>query len=44
MADAYGALAAASDWLGQPLASVPDKNRGALAGCQWPEREAVTAR
>jgi Holliday junction resolvasome RuvABC endonuclease subunit len=44
MADAYGALAAASDWLGQPLASVPDKNRGALAGCQWPEREAVTSR
>jgi Holliday junction resolvasome RuvABC endonuclease subunit len=44
MADAYGALAAASDWLGQSLAAVPDKNRGALAGCQWPDREAVTAR
>jgi Holliday junction resolvasome RuvABC endonuclease subunit len=43
-ADAYGALAAASDWLGQPLAAVPAKNRGALAGCQWPEREAVVAR
>lgn len=44
MADAYGALAAASDWLGQPLAVVPEKNRGALAGCQWPDREAVVAR
>lgn len=43
-ADAYGALAAASDWLGQPLAAVPEKNHGALAGCQWPERERVMAR
>jgi Holliday junction resolvasome RuvABC endonuclease subunit len=43
MADAYGALAAASDWLGQPLAAVPERNAKALAGCQWPEREAVTA-
>lgn len=41
-ADAYGALAAALDWLGQPLADVPERNRKALAGCQWPEREAVT--
>lgn len=44
MADAYGALAAASDWLGQPLANVPEKNQKALAGCQWPDREAVKAR
>lgn len=44
MADAYGALAAASDWLGQPLAAVPERNAKALAGCQWPEREQVTAR
>lgn len=43
-ADAYGALAAASDWLGQPLAAVPERNAKALAGCQWPEREAVQAR
>jgi crossover junction endodeoxyribonuclease RuvC len=42
MADAYGALAAAMDWLGQPLAAVPERNATALAGCQWPEREAVT--
>ncbi|MFB6955518.1 hypothetical protein ACFCYB_00425 [Streptomyces sp. NPDC056309] len=42
MADAYGALAAASDWSGQPLAVVPERNRKALAGCQWPDREAVT--
>lgn len=41
-ADAYGALAAASDWLGQPLAEAPERNRKALAGCQWPQREAVT--
>jgi Holliday junction resolvasome RuvABC endonuclease subunit len=44
MADAYGALVAASDWLGQPLAEVPERNRKALAGCQWPDREQVTAR
>lgn len=43
MADAYGALAAAHDWVGQPLAAVPERNATALAGCQWPEREAVTA-
>jgi Holliday junction resolvasome RuvABC endonuclease subunit len=44
MADAYGALAAANDWLGQPLATVPERNRRALDGCQWPDREAVTTR
>jgi Holliday junction resolvasome RuvABC endonuclease subunit len=44
MADAYGVLAAASDWLGQPLAPVPERNATALAGCQWPDREAVTTR
>lgn len=43
-ADAYGALAAASDWLGQPLAVVPERNAKALAGVQWPDREAVTTR
>ncbi|MFF8997095.1 hypothetical protein ACF1GW_30825 [Streptomyces achromogenes] len=42
-ADAYGALAAAYDWLGQPLAVAPERNRGALAGCLWPDREAVVA-
>ncbi|MFJ6935724.1 hypothetical protein [Streptomyces sp. NPDC101132] len=36
-ADAYAALAAAYDWLGQPLAPAPEKNRRALAGCSWPE-------
>ena len=44
MADAYGAFVAASDWLGQQLAPVPERNATALAGCQWPEREAVIAR
>ncbi|MGW4493830.1 hypothetical protein [Streptomyces sp. NPDC004376] len=43
-ADAYAALAAASHWLGQPLAPVPDRNATALAGCQWPDREQVVAR
>lgn len=32
------------DWLGQPLAEVPDGHRAALAGVQWPDREAVTVR
>ncbi|MFI0915222.1 hypothetical protein [Streptomyces abikoensis] len=36
-ADAYGAMAAAYDWLGHPLAAVPDTHARALAGCQWPD-------
>lgn len=36
-ADAYAAMAAGYDWLGQPLAEAPEKNRSALAGCKWPE-------
>ncbi|MFH9413997.1 hypothetical protein [Streptomyces rochei] len=43
-ADAYAALAAACDWWGAPLATVPDRQRKALDGCQWPDREAVVAR
>ena len=43
-ADAYAALAAAMDWLGQALAPVPERNATALAGCQWPDREQVIAR
>ncbi|MFF7485589.1 hypothetical protein ACFZBC_08835 [Streptomyces luteogriseus] len=43
-ADALVLRAAGLDWLGVPLAEVPDGHRAALAGCQWPEREAVTAR
>ena len=43
-ADALVLRAAGLDWLGQPLAEVPAGHRAALAGCQWPEREAVTAR
>ncbi|WP_301126832.1 hypothetical protein [Streptomyces cacaoi] len=42
-ADAYALVAAAHDWLGHPLAPVPDRQRAALDGCQWPDREAVTA-
>nr|WSX48860.1 hypothetical protein OG409_07815 [Streptomyces sp. NBC_00974] len=36
-ADAYAAMAAGYDWLGQPLKSVPESHRRALAGCAWPE-------
>ncbi|MFJ8538116.1 hypothetical protein [Streptomyces sp. NPDC093591] len=43
-ADALVLRAAGLDWLGQPLAEVPDGHRAALAGVQWPDREAVTAR
>jgi hypothetical protein len=43
-ADAYVMLAMGLDWLGYPIASVPDRHRAALAGCQWPERAAVIAR
>jgi Holliday junction resolvasome RuvABC endonuclease subunit len=43
-ADAMGAVAAACDWLGWPLAPVPDRNRTALDGCAWPEITPVVAR
>ncbi|GGW15842.1 hypothetical protein GCM10018980_51280 [Streptomyces capoamus] len=43
-ADALILRAMGLDWLGVPLAEVPDGHRAALAGCQWPDREAVTAR
>ncbi|MEU3507620.1 hypothetical protein ABZ733_06790 [Streptomyces longwoodensis] len=43
-ADALVLRAAGLDWLGQPLADVPAGHRAALAGCEWPEREAVTLR
>ncbi|KUN02986.1 hypothetical protein AQI95_24845 [Streptomyces yokosukanensis] len=43
-ADAYAAYAAAMDWLGQPLAAVPERNASALARCQWPDREQVVGR
>lgn len=43
-ADAYAAAAAAYDWLGYPLATVPDRQRAALAGCAWPTPVPVCAR
>ncbi|MGW6481274.1 hypothetical protein ACWGDS_25835 [Streptomyces sp. NPDC055059] len=43
-ADALILRAMGLHWLDQPLAEVPDGHRAALAGCQWPDREAVTAR
>lgn len=42
-ADALILRAMGLHWLGQPLAEVPDGHRAALAGVQWPDREAVTA-
>ncbi|MFJ6073650.1 hypothetical protein ACIQFU_22885 [Streptomyces sp. NPDC093065] len=42
--DAFALAAIGYEWLGRPLASVPDRQRAALAGCQWPDREAVQAR
>jgi hypothetical protein len=41
-ADALVLRAMGLDWLGQPLTEVPAGHRAALAGCQWPAREAVT--
>ncbi|WP_200309143.1 hypothetical protein [Streptomyces adelaidensis] len=43
-ADAYVMLAMGLHWLGFPLAEVPARHAAALAGCQWPDREAVTTR
>jgi Holliday junction resolvasome RuvABC endonuclease subunit len=42
--DAFALAAAGYAWLGHPLAEVPERHSAALAGCAWPEREAVTAR
>ncbi|MDX3034731.1 hypothetical protein [Streptomyces scabiei] len=43
-ADALILRAMGLEWLGQALAEVPDGHRAALAGVQWPDREAVTTR
>lgn len=43
-ADALILRAMGLDWLEQPLTEVPAGHRAALAGCQWPDREAVQAR
>jgi Holliday junction resolvasome RuvABC endonuclease subunit len=40
-ADAYVCLAAGLDWLGYPLAEVPERNAKALSGCAWPDLVAV---
>lgn len=42
-ADALILRAMGLEWLGQALAEVPDGHRAALAGCQWPDREAVVS-
>lgn len=41
-ADALILRAAGLDWLGVPLTEVPAGHRAALAGCEWPDLEAVT--
>jgi DNA polymerase-3 subunit epsilon len=43
-ADAYVMLAMGMHWLGYPLAEVPPGHAAALAGCTWPDREAVATR
>lgn len=43
-ADALVLRAMGLDWLGQPLATVPDTHRVTLAGVQWPERIPAVAR
>ncbi|MFB7461236.1 hypothetical protein [Streptomyces sp. NPDC056188] len=42
--DGFALAAAGYAWLGCPLAEIPERQNAALAGCQWPDREAVTAR
>lgn len=42
--DGFALAAAGYVWLGMPLADVPARHAAALAGCQWPDREAVQAR
>lgn len=42
-ADAIALRAAGLDWAGHALVVLPDSHRGALLGCEWPEREAVIA-
>ncbi|MEU9558025.1 hypothetical protein [Streptomyces fumanus] len=42
--DGFALAAIGCEWLGHPLAEVPERQREALAGCQWPDREAVTVR
>lgn len=41
-ADAYTLLAMGLDWLGHPLAAVPEKNATGLTGCQWPSAGVAT--
>jgi Holliday junction resolvasome RuvABC endonuclease subunit len=43
-ADALTAAAAGLDWLGYPLAPVPERNAKALDGCAWPQHTPVVAR
>ncbi|MCX5229717.1 hypothetical protein [Streptomyces sp. NBC_00233] len=42
-ADAYAAMAAGMDWLGYPLAEVPEKCAKALDGAKWPEQVPAVA-
>jgi Holliday junction resolvasome RuvABC endonuclease subunit len=42
--DAFALAAAGYAWLGTPLAEIPERHAAALAGVQWPDCEAVSAR
>jgi Holliday junction resolvasome RuvABC endonuclease subunit len=42
--DGFALAAAGYEWLGMPLAVVPERQRETLAKCPWPEREQVIAR
>lgn len=42
-ADAVVLMAAGLDWLGAPVAVMPQQHRKALAGCQWPDMPGVAA-
>ncbi|MEU8968079.1 hypothetical protein AB0D11_02185 [Streptomyces monashensis] len=41
--DGFALAAAGYAWLGHQLADIPERQIEALAGCQWPDREAVKA-
>lgn len=42
--DGFALAAAGYHWLGHPLVDIPERHTAALAGVQWPDREAVTVR
>jgi crossover junction endodeoxyribonuclease RuvC len=41
-ADAVALMAAGLDWLGEPLAVMPERNRRVLDNCLWPDLAGVS--